>query len=440
MRRYAATDAATLATQAHDAAERAGDTEVAARALLMRGRAQEAVALPDAALNDLTRAAAGARAAGDPRLEMLALHELGGDVPVSLGLPITYNETNLERGLQIAESLGDRASQADLLSRLAVVAANRLDYDRALDHGLRGLAAGRASGAEQALADGLDGLKTAYVGIGDVPALSEVLAELGPLVRRLGDPFRLQWVEFESAFVCVVAADWDGAAQAIQAGIEANRRAGYPHFTSWYVTHLGWLARLRGHDDEAVTQGRRALALIERYPHPWALALGCAMLGSTLLLAGDRAEAIRLFERGLAAAEEAGVESGVLHCAAPLAAATGSRGVLDQAAGVLAAASIPDGGAWVLGDEAYLSLARAWLARGEPERARPVLAPLLAVARRVPGSPRSRPRSPWTDARSSSWGTERQPPASCARRPSWPASTACRMCCARRSSPSAACG
>jgi tetratricopeptide (TPR) repeat protein len=172
--------------------------------------------------------------------------------------------------------------------------------------------------------------------------------------------------------------------QAIQAGIEANRRAGYPHFTSWYVTHLGWLARLRGHDDEAVTQGRRALALIERYPHPWALALGCAMLGSTLLLAGDRAEAIRLFERGLAAAEEAGVESGMLRCAAPLAAATGSRGVLDQAAGVLAAATIPDGGAWVLGDEAYLSLARAWLACGEPERARAVLAPLLAVARRMP--------------------------------------------------------
>jgi hypothetical protein len=58
--------------------------------------------------------------------------------------------------------------------------------------------------------------------------------------------------------------------------------------------------------------------------------------------------------------------------------------VLDQAAGVLAAASIPDGGAWMLGDEAYLSLARAWLARCEAERARAVLAPLLAVARRVP--------------------------------------------------------
>ena len=384
MRRYAATDAATLATQAHDAAERAGDAEVAARALLLRGRAHEAVAVPHAALDDLTRAAAGARAAGDPRLEMLALHELGGDVPVWLGLPITYSMTNLERGLQIAESLGDRASQADLLSRLAVVAANRLDYVRALDYGLRGLAAGRASGSEQALADGLDGLKTAYVGIGDVPALTEVLAELGPLMRRLGDPFRLQWVEFESAFVCVAAADWDGAVQAIQAGMGANRRAGYPHFTSWYEAHLGWLARLRGHDDEAVTRGRRALALIEQYPHPWGFAFGCAMLGSTLLLAGGRAEAISLFERGLASADGAGVESGMLRCAAPLAAATGSRTVLDQAAGLLDAASIPDGYAWVMGDEAYLWLARAWLGRGEPERARAVLAPLLAVARRVP--------------------------------------------------------
>ena len=299
-------------------------------------------------------------------------------------MPITYNETNLERGLLIAESLGDRASEADLLSRLAVVAAYRLDYDRALDYGLRGLAAGRASGSEQALADGLDGLKTAYLGIGDAPALSGVLAELGPLVRRLGDPFRLQWVEFESAFVCVAAADWDGAAQAIQAGIEANRRAGYPHFSSWYVAHLGWLARLRGHDDEAVTHGRRAPVLIEQYPHPWGLAFGCAMLGTTLLLAGDGAEAIKLFERGLVAAEEAGAESGMLRCAAPLAAATGSPVVLAQASGLLEAASIPDGAAWVLGDEAYLWLARAWLGRGEPERARAVLAPLLAVAQRTP--------------------------------------------------------
>ena len=68
-------------------------------------------------------------------------------------------------------------------------------------------------------------------------------------------------------------------------------------------------------------------------------------------------------------------------------AATGSRLLLGEAAGWLEQASIPDGGAWMLGYEAYLSLAQAWLAHGEPDRARAVLAPLLAVADREPWAP-----------------------------------------------------
>jgi DNA-binding SARP family transcriptional activator/tetratricopeptide (TPR) repeat protein len=384
MRRYAASDAVALATRALDAAERAEDDEVGARALVLRGRAREAAGAHDAALPDLTRGAAGARAAGDRRLEMLALRELGGDVPASRGLPVTSYTSNLERGLRIAESLGDRPSQADLLSRLAVVAANRLRLDLALDYGLRAVAAGRASADEHALAMGLDGLKTAYFNLGDAASLAAVLAELGPLLRRLGDLFRLQWTEFESAFVFVAAADWDRAAAAMESAVEVNQRGGYPHWTAWYVAHRGWLARLRGRDDEAVAVGRRALAMTERHEHVWGHAVACALLGGTLLVTGDRAEAIVLFERGLGAAEEAGVEAYVLRCAAPLAAATGSTALLGQAAGLLEAASMPDGGAWLPGDDAYLSIARAWLDRGEPERARATLDPLLAVARRVP--------------------------------------------------------
>ena len=52
--------------------------------------------------------------------------------------------------------------------------------------------------------------------------------------------------------------------------------------------------------------------------------------------------------------------------------------------GLLVAASLPAGGAWVLGDDAYLSLARAWIGHGDAERARAILAPLLSVASRVP--------------------------------------------------------
>ena len=384
MGRFAASDAAALATQALEASERVADAEVSARALVLRGRALEAVGAHAAALADLTRGADGARAAGDRRLEMLALRELGGDVPVSLGLPVSYYAANLQSGLRIAESLGDRASEANMLSRLAIIAGNRLRLDAALHYGLRAVAAGRAAADDQALAAGLDGLKFAYLSVGDTSALANVLAELGPLLRRLGDLFRLQWAEFEGAFLSIAAAEWDRAAAAIQAAVEVNHRGGYPQWVAWYVAHLGWLTRLRGRDDEAVTLGRRALVLIEQHEHSWIQATACVMLGGTMLVRGDRAGAIELFERGLAAGQQAGMEAYLLRSAAPLAAATGSLAMLGEAAELLEKASIPAGGAWVFGYEAYLSVAQAWLGHDDPERARAVLAPLLQVAEREP--------------------------------------------------------
>ncbi|MGH3197305.1 MAG: ATP-binding protein [Streptosporangiaceae bacterium] len=380
MGRSAASDAAALATQALEAGERVADAEVSARALVLRGRALEAAGAHAAALADLTRGADGAHAAGDRRLEMIALRELGGDVPVSRGKPISYYASNLQSGLRIAESLGDRASEASFLSRLGIIAANRLRLDVALDYGLRAVAAGRAAADDQALADGLDGLKFAYLSLGDTHALADVLAELTPLLRRRGDLFLLQWADFEGAFLAIAAADWDTAAAAIETAIEMNRTGGYPHCAAWYTAHLGWLARLRGRDGEAITLGRHAVDLSEQHEHGWWQAATRAMLGDSLLLRGDRTGAITLYERGLAAARDSDMEAYLLRCAAPLAAATGSSAVLAEAAGWLEQASIPDSGAWMLGYETYLSLAEAWLGHDEPERARAVLAPLLAVA------------------------------------------------------------
>ena len=387
MSRHAASDAAALATQALEAGGRVADAEVTARALVLRGRAYHAIGADADALADLTLGADHARMAGDRRLEMLALYELGNDVPVQCRLPISYNISNLENGLRIAQSLGDRASEANMLSQLAVIAANRLHLDAALDYGLRGVAAGRAAADDHALASGLDGLKLAYLSLGDIGSLIGVLHELVPLLRRLGDPFLLQWAQFEGAFPAISAADWEQAAAAIEKAIELNHRAGYPHCAAWYVAHQGWLARLQGREDAAMTLGRQAVELTEQYEVTWWQATACAMLGGTLLLAGDRTGAVKLFERGLAAAREAGVEAYLLRSAAPLAAATGSRLVLGEAAGLLERAGIPEGGAWMLGYEAYLSLAEAWLMRDEPERARAVLAPMLAVADREPWTP-----------------------------------------------------
>jgi DNA-binding SARP family transcriptional activator len=384
MGRFAATDAAALATQALEAAGRIGSTEVSARALVLRGRAYEAADAGAAAFADLTRGAADARAAGDRRLEMLALRELGGDVPVSQGLPISYCASHLESGLRIAESLGDRASEARMLSRLAIIAANRLRLDAALDYGLRAVAAGRAAADDQALAAGLDGLKLVYLSLGDTRGLAAVIAELDPLLRRLGDLFRLQWAGFEGGFLFVAAADLDQAAAAAETAIELNRQAGYARHAAWFVAHLGWLARLRGREEEAIALGRRAVELTEQHEHTWWQSSAQAILGGTLLAAGDRAGAIELFEHALAAAQHAEMEAYLLRSAAPLAAATGSLAILSQAAGLLEKATMPAGAAWVLGYEAYLSVAQAWLGQDDPERARAALAPLRATAEREP--------------------------------------------------------
>ena len=210
-RRFAVTDSAALATQALEAAERAGDLEVGARARVIRGRAHEGVAAVSSALADFSAGAAAARAAGDQRLEMLALRHLGGDVPVAHGMPTGYCESHLARGLRLAELLGDQAAAADLLARLAIIATNTLRFDRALEYGRRAVAAGRAAGDDQALAAGLDGLKTAHAYLGHVGPLASVLDELEPLLRRQGDLFRLQHAVFESAFVPLAAGDWDQA-------------------------------------------------------------------------------------------------------------------------------------------------------------------------------------------------------------------------------------
>ena len=240
----------------------------------------------------------------------------------------------------------------------------------------------------------------------------------------------MQWAEFDNAFLAIAAADWTAAAAAMKSAIEVNGTAGYPHTTAWYVAHQGWLARLRGRMEEAIRLGHQAVELTEQHEVTWWQAAACAMLGDTVLLAGDRAEAIALFERGLAAARQAGVEGYLLRCAAPLAAATGSRALLAEAAGLLEQASIPDGGAWMLGYEAYLSLAEAWLGHGEPDRARAVLAPLLAVAEREPWIPAlaaalaadGRALARLGQRRAGPGGNSSEPPGS-------PLSTGCRTCC-----------
>ena len=382
--RAAAADAVELLTRSLAAAVRSGDREVQARALLTRGRAREALAEFDASVADIEAAVSLSRDSGDRRLQMTGLLALGGDARVARGRPVADAVEPLERGLSIAAALSDRAMEANLRARLAVLATHRLHFGEAVEQGRMAVRAGRAAGDPEALAAALDGQKTSLAYLGEIGPLVPVLDELEPLVRRLGDLYRLHWVLFESAFPAIAAGDWPGAVARIEAALEVHRRSGYLAHAGWHVAVLGAVARLQGRYDEAIGIGRRAVALSEAAPHVWTVAAAGAALGTTLLEAGAVDDAVTVLDRARVAASEDGAEAIRLRCLAPLAEATGSTAILGEAAALLGGISAPDGSAFLTADGCYLAVARTRLAHGEPELARAALAPLLQAAARVP--------------------------------------------------------
>ena len=210
-----------------------------------------------------------------------------------------------------------------------------------------------------------------------------MIDELEPLLRRLGDLTLLQWTVFESAFPAFAAARWEEAEHRMTEAVEVSRRGGFVGEQSWFVAHLGWLARLQGRFDLAVTLGSAAVAQARRVPQAWFGPTADALLAGTMLDRGDAGGAAALLRDALSAAGPEGAEAYRLRCLAPLAEATGDPAVLAEADGLLRGIETPPGSAFLLGADAYVCVARAWLRTGDPARARAVLAPLLAAARRL---------------------------------------------------------
>ncbi len=383
LERFAADDAEELLTRCLEMSHRAGDIELRARGLLARANARSSRAAYREGLEDLGEAARLSREIGDRRLEMRAERALGGDA-AAYGVTIGEATHHLRRGLRLARALGDRAMESDLLGWLAVLASNALHFDDAVDYGRRAVAAARASGSDEALAAALDGRKTSLAYLGEIDQLLPVLEELTPLAVRFNHPLRLPFLLFESGFPALAAGDWATASTWFTRALDACRRTGYIAYEAWYVAHLGALAHLQGDDEGAVDLGRKALALNAKAPHAWCGSTAAALLGTTLLDLGDTEGAVEVLHRGRDLVHREGSQSYMLRCLAPLAEADGSRETLLRADALLASVTTPPGSAWIASDTTYLSVARAWLTAGEPQRARDVLAPMLAVAKRVP--------------------------------------------------------
>jgi DNA-binding SARP family transcriptional activator len=385
MRGYLVSDAERMAEDAYAAATEADQSELAARGLVLRGRARDAAGDNEAAIADLLAAIDIARETGDRRLELTAISRLAS--PAALGMPADEAERYTLRLLALCRELGDHVSEAYTLGRLAVLNVNRLRFAEAVQRAETSVAASRQTGDEMALVASLDSLKTGWAYLGKVDRLAPVIEELDGLVRRRGDLFLLQWTAFEAAFAPLAAGDFNAALAQVEQARDINRRSGFLGYEPWFTAHLGWVHRLAGDLPMARRCGRAAWERSVELAHPWWRATAAGYYATTLLQDDDPDEAVKILERVRPEVERIGIESYLLRCLAPLAEATGDAEIISRADAVLARLTAPDGSAWVLGADMYLCLARAWYRAGHPRRAKQVLAPLLAAGRRIPWLP-----------------------------------------------------
>jgi DNA-binding SARP family transcriptional activator/tetratricopeptide (TPR) repeat protein len=370
-------DALALLSLALEDARGTGDHALEATVLLERARAHEARTSYAHAEDDVLASRTLLASIHEPRLELRSLRLLAGDISIARGRPLDeIADLNLA-GAQRARELGDTMGAALFRARIVILECSRLRLDRAYELAVAGVAEARSSGSDQSLARALDGLKTVCAYSGDTEGLTSVLDELVPLIERRGATWLLQWVVLESALVPASAGQWDLATARVDRALGLNRETGYDAYAGYFGAQRAWLARLAGDLDTALDDGRAALAVASPTVHPWWYATAVGVHASTLLELGRPDEAASLCAGALRALSPESAVAYRLRCLAPLAAATGDG--LAETDRLLAGVSAPAGRGWVLGADVYEAVASAWLAAGEPERARAAVEPLLAV-------------------------------------------------------------
>ncbi len=222
-------------------------------------------------------------------------------------------------------------------------------------------------------------MKTVLWYLGDSAELADVTRELEPRLRHAKATWLLQWCVFDSSFVQLSMGDWTAARQRIRDAIEINSQTGFPAYEGFFMAHRGWVARLDDDLSGALADGKLVVEKTGGTRHPWWYPTAAGYYAGSLLAAGRPDEAAEVAADGAACAGDAGPEAYLLRCQAPLVLATGSDDILASADRLLGSTSTPPGGAWIIGADAYLMVARAWLDRGERARARHVLAPLLTA-------------------------------------------------------------
>jgi tetratricopeptide (TPR) repeat protein len=361
------------------------DPEVA-EPVMTRARVRARTGDAAGARADLEAILATVDAKAEPRLAMRAHDELGfvlaGAADYRAAVP------HLEAALATAMELGDAAAEVSALSRLSIVHANRLDFDTALRHGERALHSAEASGDERLEAAAMDALKQTALETGDFETLEGLADRLAEIYRRNDDLWLLQFAVFEVAYADLARMRVERAFAGLEEALSINRRIGDVGNEPLYVAMLGRAHRARGEYDEALALGRRAFDLAVELGHGEWTAWTAAWLGATLLELGALDEAARILSAGVEAAERAAADLHLvrcfgLHAWTALRSGDGDLAVelADRATAILDRIRVSPPRAYVAGQDAYVGVAHVRLARGEPDAAAELVAPIVEACR-----------------------------------------------------------
>jgi predicted ATPase len=355
------------------------------RALLHRGQFLDYAGPRSQSLEDLGRALAGARAAGDRDMEIDALTFSALVRRGGFRQAIAYGEEALE----LARSAGDPRSVVNALSTLAILEANQLWLDSALERGEEAHAIARAQGDGEMVAKAVDCLKLIALKLGDLETLELRCAELVETHSANNDLFYLSWARLESVFAALGQGRLDVALARAEEACTLNERLGDRSNEALFLDGLVWVHRARGDYARALELGRRALVLANEYSYGEWQGWSAATLGAVLLDLGAAEEAARVLTAGMEDARYHEAEGEVLRCAGELAWASWLRdeqtpalGLAGEAERMLSEITTPPGSAWLFGADVPLAVARTWLASGDPARAAALAHPLLAAAER----------------------------------------------------------
>jgi tetratricopeptide (TPR) repeat protein len=351
---------------------------------IQRGRVYAQTGTIERAQADFEAALRAARTAGNQASEMQALYALG-----SYGWATDYQKAIplFEAALPLAQALDDTASQVRILSRMSIVYTNRLQLAQAFVHGQQALDLARALGDEHTLALAMDSLAVAAAFMGDFTTLEEIGPQLTAIHRRHGDLWYLQFALYQWCYVPIGQGRWDDAITQLEEALAINRRIGDRGNEPIYTSTLCWVHGSRGAYAHAFENGRLAVSRSEELGHTELLGWNAGCLGWALLEVYALEEAAQLLERGREAAEGTMALNLVLRCIGPLAWASWLLGDTERAQTLAVQAealcqqlTVPPGRAFLQGIHAYVAIAWVHLARGEAERARQLLTPVLAAA------------------------------------------------------------